>query len=294
MFKTLLLLSLALILNAAAEDVAPWPSGGCGKAVPFPPIPIGVPNVMTVKVNDTALFNKYRDYVLYLPPDYDPAVPLPVVFYFPSFYITAESAYFMDKLYWLSGQRAGNFIVVTPNGMNDCNQVNCQPQGLATVGWNTYGTGVDADGPLGPTCNANRVKYGSYPCYSSCRAMSGTGNCTSPCVSASCSNDTLFFETVLADVQSKICVDDRRIYVTGMSVGAMLALEISIKYAHLLAGAVPAAAGVLYGYWKAPTEPIPFMDVSNYLVREYSLMRLHVYPTMRRSTGCSMIPSPRT
>ena len=102
----------------------------------------------------------------------------------------------MDKLYWLSGQREGNFIVVTPNGMNDCNevrplpprqlrpltcnscttsacyQINCQQQGLSTVGWNTFGTGVDADGPLGPTCNTDRVKYGSYPCYSSCRQAS--------------------------------------------------------------------------------------------------------------------------
>jgi hypothetical protein len=46
-----------------------------------------------------------------------------------------------------------------------------------------------------------------------------------------------------------------------MSVGAMLALEIVTKYSHLLAGAVPAAAGVLYGYWQPPTEPIPFMDI---------------------------------
>jgi hypothetical protein len=46
-----------------------------------------------------------------------------------------------------------------------------------------------------------------------------------------------------------------------MSVGAMLALEIVTKYSHLLAGAVPAAAGVLYGYWKPPADPIPFMDI---------------------------------
>ena len=42
---------------------------------------------------------------------------------------------------------------------------------------------------------------------------------------------------------------------------AMLALEIASKYAHVLAGAVPAAAGALYGYWKPPVAPIPLMDI---------------------------------
>jgi len=188
--------------------------------------------------------------------------PLPVVFYFPSFYITSDSAFIMNKLYWLSGQEGGNFIIVIPNGMNDCGQLQCQPGGLQTVGWNTYGTGINSIGPMGPTCNTNRTKYGIYPCYSSCRAQSPTNNCSqNPCVSASCSNDTLFFETVLAEVQAMHCVDERRQYVTGMSVGAMLALEIAAKYANILAGAVPAAAGALYGYWKPPVAPIPFMDI---------------------------------
>ena len=50
------------------------------------------------------------------------------------------------------------------NGMNDCNQMNCAPGGLQTVGWNTFGTGVDHDGPLGPTCNSNRTCYPSECC----------------------------------------------------------------------------------------------------------------------------------
>ena len=195
--------------EAPHQDDAPWPSGGCGRPAVFPPIPVGVPNAMTVKVNDPNLFNQYRDYVLYLPPGYDKSTPLPVVsdrrggphtvsgvlegadaptepscapcppytlptpapapaptlphlqahtpqsrpldrgysdgchamphshrrrpssqvFYFPSFYITASAAFFMNKLFWMSGQQDGNFAVVVLNGMNDCNEMNCEPQG---------------------------------------------------------------------------------------------------------------------------------------------------------------------
>lgn len=46
---------------------------------------------------------RYRDYIVYFPPGYTGTEPLPVVFYFPSFYITSDSAFIMNKLYWLSG-----------------------------------------------------------------------------------------------------------------------------------------------------------------------------------------------
>eukprot|EP00729_Bicosta_minor_P007905 gene7905-6902_t len=251
-------LSLALcgLGIANAEDTAAWPSAGCAAKPTYPPYPVDIPLEMTVKVPDQNLYNQYRDYIVYFPPGYTGTEPLPVVFYFPSFYITSDSAFIMNKLYWLSGQEGGNFIIVIPNGMNDCGQLQCQPGGLQTVGWNTYGTGINSIGPMGPTCMQYEPnKVGDTVDASSCRAQSPTNNCSqNPCVSASCSNDTLFFETVLAEVQAMHCVDERRQYVTGMSVGAMLALEIA-------AGAVPAAAGALYGYWKPPVAPIPFMDI---------------------------------
>ena len=219
---------------------------------------------MTVQVPDPWLFNKYRQYTLFVPqpgPGRNASAPLPLVVYFPSFYVQDYEAYTATKLGWESGMEGGDFIVAVPNGMNDCNEANCAPQGLSSVGWNAYGTGVDADGPLGPICAANRTAWGVYPCYSSCRAKSPTGGCQSPCVSASCANDTLFFEVVLRDVMARTCVDESRIYLTGMSVGAMLATEVAMKYAHIVAAAAPAAAGVTYGYWRPPAEPIPFMDI---------------------------------
>eukprot|EP00040_Diaphanoeca_grandis_P010780 m.55239 g.55239 ORF g.55239 m.55239 type:complete len:412 (-) comp22036_c0_seq2:19-1254(-) len=244
---------------ANCERAEAWNSTGCGHpGFTSPSIPVGVPVHMNIPVDDPAMFNKFRQYYLFLPPNYTGDVALPLVFYFPSFYVTAESAMTMSKLYWMSGQQGGNFIIVIPQGMNDCNEMNCQNP-YPTVSWNTFGTG-ESTGPMGPTCDPDRTKYGEYPCYSSCRAQSSNDSC-SPCISASCVNESLFFENVLDEMKTKFCVDTRRMYVTGMSVGGMMALEIASKYANILAGAVPVASGALVGFWKPPVAPIPLMDI---------------------------------
>jgi MFS family permease len=44
--------------------------------------------------------------------------------------------------------------------------------------------------------------------------------------------------------QDNFCVDQRRLYITGMSVGAMMGLQIATTHASIIAGAVLAAPGV--------------------------------------------------
>jgi hypothetical protein len=121
-------------------------------------VPVGVQNRLTVKVDDPRIFDKFRQYRMYLPPGYNSTTPLPVVFYFPSFYTNAQEAFFSSKLFWESGQQGGNFIIAVLNGENDCGQINCEPQGLETVSWNAWGSGVNAEGPAGPICNHNRTR----------------------------------------------------------------------------------------------------------------------------------------
>jgi len=169
--------------------------------------------------------------------------------------------------------------VVIPNGMNDCNSMNCEPGGMASVSWNAYGTGINRPGPDGPICNDNRTKWGTYPCYSSCRAQSANGTCN-PCVSASCANDTLFFETLMNEINSDLCIDKRRLYVTGMSVGAMMGLHIAMTFADVLAGAALAAPGVTRGWWAPPVSPIPLMDIHGHYddIIPANVTNSHLYP----------------
>eukprot|EP00035_Acanthoeca_spectabilis_P011297 m.198735 g.198735 ORF g.198735 m.198735 type:complete len:412 (+) comp15300_c0_seq3:119-1354(+) len=269
----------AVVLSA--DD--PWPSSGCSSPYPYPaPIPVGVPNHMNIVVEDPNLFNPSREYYLYLPPGYNGSTPLPVVFYFPSFYVEAHTAFETTKLFWASGQQGGDFIIVIPQGLNDCNQMNCFQQGLATVSWNAYGSGFNGEGPDGPVCDPNRTKWGKYPCYSSCRAISGNDTCGS-CVSASCANDTLFFESLMNEVNSNFCTDTRRLYVTGMSVGAMMGLMTAMTFADKLAGAVLAAPGVIHGWWSPPVSSIPIMDIHGRFddIIPANITNSHLYPKFK-------------
>eukprot|EP00037_Helgoeca_nana_P025556 m.282250 g.282250 ORF g.282250 m.282250 type:complete len:366 (-) comp26984_c1_seq4:2657-3754(-) len=277
----LTLLLLTCVLNAHASE--PWPSYGCTHPSPYTaPIPVGVPNRMTIEVDDPNLFNSFRNYFLYLPPGYNGTVALPVVYYFPSFYVDAEEAFNTNKLYWLSGQEGGNYIVVVLNGMNDCNELNCDKGGMPTVSWNSYGAGFNGPSPAGPICDSNRTKWGLYPCYSSCQAVSNNDTC-GPCVSASCSNDTKFFETVKDQLNNNFCTDTRRLYVTGMSVGAMMGVKIATLFADVLAGAVLAAPGVMHGWWKPPTHPIPMMDIHGHFddIIPANVTNSHLWPKFK-------------
>lgn len=72
------------------------------------------------------------------------------------------------------------------------------------------------------------------------------------------SDDVGFVKAVIDDVSKTHRVNPRRIYVTGMSNGGMLAHKIAIALSDRLAGAA-VVAGALFGNEQAPANPVPML-----------------------------------
>ena len=173
-------------------------------------------------------------------------MPLPVIFSYHGFYDEAIDMQKIDKLMHESEAAApsgGGFIAVHPQGLMDCGRKRCQvPYPQRT--WNCGGTSL-SPGPLGPTCVTNRSQWGVYPCYTSCRSPLHGGGCKDTCCSSTCANDTLFFESLLGQLESTLCIDRRRVHVTGISNGGMMAYQLAQTFSSLLASAVPTAGSAL-------------------------------------------------
>lgn len=134
---------------------------------------------------------------------------------------------------------------------------------------------TESPGPMGHTCDQHRNRFGRYGCFTSCRIRAKDPeksacfkygkNSTVPeydhCHASTCANDTLYMETLMDAVESSVCVDRRRNYVTGFSVGGMMAYWVAVHFAERFAAAIPAAGSALMGFWKNPTLPIPLMDI---------------------------------
>ena len=112
---------------------------------------------------------------------------------------------------------------------------------------------------MGHTCDQHRSRFGRYGCYTSCRLRANDSelsacfkygrNSTVPeydhCHASTCANDTLYMETLMEAVESSVCADKRRQYVTGFSVGGMMAYWVAVKFAERFAAAIPVAGSAL-------------------------------------------------
>mmetsp|Transcript_122605 Transcript_122605/g.358058 ORF Transcript_122605/g.358058 Transcript_122605/m.358058 type:complete len:441 (-) Transcript_122605:170-1492(-) len=268
-------LAFPWLLCAASAAGAPASSAGADASPVSPPpptpsrgcqakqsLPTGQPLKMTMPLEDPALFNRFRDYYLYLPGKFANDKPLPVFFMFHGFYNTAQHLQTMNALMYMANQ-TGDFIVVHPQAMEDCGKPNCEEMGA----WNAGGTS-QSPGPMGPTCDQDRSTFGHYPCYTSCQSGPGSlapQGCRDKCSSSSCVNDTLFFEALLDHVEDTLCVDRRRMHVGGMSVGGVMAYSMLSKFAGRLASGLPVAGSALLGFWHPPQHPIALMDIHGYM-----------------------------
>jgi poly(3-hydroxybutyrate) depolymerase len=232
------------------------PSRGCGKQLPFP---VNAPLDLNVAVADPILFNKYREYYLALPPGYNNTTPLPLVLSFHGFYDEAIDMQKTDKLMYMA-RTYSPFIVVHPQGLMDTGTHQPQkPYPQRT--WNCGGT-VGSPGPLGPTCDTNNrtSTWGVYPCYLTCQNPLH-GGCKDTCSSSTCANDTLFVETLLDELEDKLCIDKRRIHSTGISNGGMMAYQTAVDFSPRLASVFPVAGSALLGFWTPPSTPVALMDI---------------------------------
>lgn len=87
-----------------------------------------------------------------------------------------------------------------------------------------------------------------------------TFNAGSCCGLAQRSNvdDVAFTAAILDDVASKVCIDPRRVYATGLSNGAMMAYRLACELADRISG-IAAVAGVMAVETCAPSRPVSVM-----------------------------------
>ncbi|MGW0634949.1 alpha/beta hydrolase family esterase [Nocardia salmonicida] len=70
------------------------------------------------------------------------------------------------------------------------------------------------------------------------------------------SSDLTWVSEVLTNVESNLCVDQRRVYVTGLSMGAFATSSIGCQFADRVAAIAP-VAGLRDFSWCTPSRPVP-------------------------------------
>lgn len=83
------------------------------------------------------------------------------------------------------------------------------------------------------------------------------GGCCEPAVSAGV-DDVGFIEALLDDLAQRYAVDERRIYATGMSNGAMMAYRLAVELPHRIA-AIAAVAGSMMVDGPVPPRAVPVL-----------------------------------
>ena len=218
---------------------------GCGLSPPNS----GWHNLM---VPDPLAGNTQRWTRIWVPTGYDPNAPTALIFDLHGYSSAADEQEERTGLREIANEM--NFIVVWPHGLDD--------GGSQTNSWNSVGT-VASPGPLGDTCQW-ADSYSGYACHSSCES-------TRPCYSSrwsdgcdcsTCADDVLFMELLINKLEAELCVDTRRVHVTGFSNGGMMAYELSqSRLAARIASIAPVGSAPLMGFNNPPSRRMPIMDI---------------------------------
>ena len=160
-----------------------------------------------------------REYRIMTPPKYDRSKPAKVLLYFHGWGENSNS-FFSDSP-WQDAAQDANYVVVAPEGLGKS--------------WQFPGSsnGYGQDESTVTTCDTNMND--PFYCYDSCP-------CKNRCGWTQCQDDDLdFVLELLEDIQNYICVDEERIYVAGVSNGAMLTWSMGQdkRIAARLAGMAP-------------------------------------------------------
>ncbi len=117
--------------------------------------------------------------------------------------------------------------------------------------WNHISDGFDK-GPAGPICTPDAV---SYPCPPEC------GSC-GECGWASCHDDVGFLKKLLERIVADLQVDEKRVYVSGFSNGAMMANRIACEASELIAAVALVSGRVEPGFECTPTDALPLLQIN--------------------------------
>ena len=85
------------------------------------------------------------------------------------------------------------------------------------------------------------------------------GDCCNPAASSGV-NDTAWFSTLLDELESKLCVDPRRVFAMGLSNGAFMAHRLGCELSDRIAG-IGAVAGVIGIDTCTPSRPVAVFHV---------------------------------
>jgi polyhydroxybutyrate depolymerase len=164
-----------------------------------------------------------RTYRLFVPSHYSPGTPHPLVLVFHG-WGGDESEFLGDRNVTTLADERG-YIVVAPRGLGsvapDSNRNSWSFRGSTT---GLAGTGGDAAAhapgtPAGAICDPARTANHAYP---SCKNMA-----RNTCSWTQCQADDVAFALALVrEVESKLCVDRRRVYAAGGSNGGMFSWEL--------------------------------------------------------------------
>ncbi len=178
-----------------------------------------------------------RYFRIYTPSNFDPTQPAKVVFMHHGW---SRGTYCQGRIFlggeWRDVADTHGYVLVAVDGLaeNDSDA----PRSYTFPG---SADGLGRDGVTTTTCN---VAYGPDYCYPSCEEQ---GRCANRCGWTHCLDDDvqLFVDLVEEVAEKYVCIDRRRVYVYGYSMGGMFSWSLAQdpRSAPLIAG-VGAAQGL--------------------------------------------------
>lgn len=191
-----------------------------------------------------------REYLVYTPPSLA-GKELPLLLALHGYGTTASgfaTIYGMNEHASATGYR-----VVYPQGSHFMGGFGESPQtnDYLVTSWNDLGSNFTPSAK-GPHCTDDRLKY---PCPPEC------GSCNH-CAWTSCYDDAGFLGQVLNQVEADYSTDESRVYILGVSNGAMMAMRLACNMPKRFAAVAAVIATMPPGFECAPASSLPLLSLA--------------------------------
>ena len=218
MKKLLLTAGLALMVVAfmvVAGCTQSEPATVTPTATPKPTYDYTVPGYHTF--NMTAVDGRTRRYTVYVPWSYDGVTPMPVVMSLHHANGIVESH--LTEVTWYSKAEQEGFLVVYPNGSRINNDEPPSPL--------QFYQGQLPTEKIGPE---DIDKWGNFQAWDDRWMGTATGD------------DVGFIDGLIDELAAKFAIDEKRVYVSGISAGGMMAWRLAEEIPHRLAAVAAVVA----------------------------------------------------